>query len=132
MSDRQTKLIEVALNLFGTWRRQHFTVVFYGLRNLGCKTPQLCVTQCECLATETPSVRTTAQAGENERKNSFLNYESPALTAELQARRAYTRTIQHPAPNVQFDGKLPQALLQISERRLVIRDLGWCSDSRLR
>jgi hypothetical protein len=35
---------------------------------------------------ETPSVRNTAQAGENARKNSFLNYESPALTAELQAR----------------------------------------------
>ncbi len=73
---------------------------------------------------EAPSVREAVQRNENTRKNSFLNYESPALTAELQARRAYTRTIQHPASNVQFDGKLPQALLQISERRLVIRDLG--------
>ena len=34
----------------------------------------------------TPSVRNTVQRRENKRKNSFLNYESPALTAELQAR----------------------------------------------
>jgi hypothetical protein len=34
---------------------------------------------------ETPSVRNAAQASENPRKNSLLNYESPALTAELQA-----------------------------------------------
>jgi hypothetical protein len=34
---------------------------------------------------ETPSIRDAARAGENMRKNSFLNYESPALTAELQA-----------------------------------------------
>jgi hypothetical protein len=34
---------------------------------------------------EIPSVRNGAQARENLRKNSFLNYESPALTAELQA-----------------------------------------------
>jgi len=33
------------------------------------------------------------------RKNSVLNYESPALTAELQARRALTR--EHPTANVQ-------------------------------
>jgi hypothetical protein len=33
-----------------------------------------------------PSVRNTAKAGENPCKNSLLNYESPALTAELQAR----------------------------------------------
>jgi hypothetical protein len=32
-----------------------------------------------------PSIRYGAQAGENARKKSFLNYESPALTAELQA-----------------------------------------------
>ena len=35
--------------------------------------------------TELPSVGNAAQADENLRKNSFLNYESPALTAELQA-----------------------------------------------
>jgi len=39
------------------------------------------------------------QRNENERKNSVLNYESPALTAELQARRALTR--EHPTANVQ-------------------------------
>jgi hypothetical protein len=33
------------------------------------------------------------QAGENARKNSFLNYESPALTAELQAR--INRALKH-------------------------------------
>jgi hypothetical protein len=32
-----------------------------------------------------PSVREAAQRSGNTRKNSFLNYESPALTAELQA-----------------------------------------------
>jgi hypothetical protein len=35
---------------------------------------------------ETPSIRDAVQASENACKNSFLNYESPALTAELQAR----------------------------------------------
>jgi hypothetical protein len=35
---------------------------------------------------EMPSVRNSAQADENERKNSLLDYESPTLTAELQAR----------------------------------------------
>ena len=52
-----------------------FTVVSYGLRIFGCKNTQLCVTRCERYWPETPT-----------RKNSFLNYESPALTAELQAR----------------------------------------------
>jgi len=33
-----------------------------------------------------PSVRDAVQSGEMTRKNSFLIYESPALTAELQAR----------------------------------------------
>jgi hypothetical protein len=58
--------------------------VFYGLRNFGCKTAQLCVTQREWLTTETPSISVTVQRNENTRKNSFLNYEFPALTAELQ------------------------------------------------
>jgi hypothetical protein len=39
----------------------------------------------ERLTTETPNIRDAMQASENERKNSFLNYEFPALTAELQA-----------------------------------------------
>jgi hypothetical protein len=67
-----------------------FTVVFYGLGNFGCKTAQFCVTQRECRMAELPSVRDDVQRSENERKNSFLNYESPALTAELQARVAHT------------------------------------------
>ena len=62
-----------------------FTVVFYGLRIFGRKTAQLCVTQCEWLTTETPSISDAVQRGENTRKKSLLNYESPALTAELQA-----------------------------------------------
>jgi hypothetical protein len=36
--------------------------------------------------TELPSASNDVQRSENKRKNSFLNYESPALTAELQAR----------------------------------------------
>ena len=35
--------------------------------------------------TEASSVREAVQRNENTRKNSVLNYESPALTAELQA-----------------------------------------------
>ena len=62
-----------------------FTVIFYGLKIFYCKVTQLCVTQRECRMAETPSVRNGAQAGENARKNSFVDYESPALTAELQA-----------------------------------------------
>jgi hypothetical protein len=34
---------------------------------------------------EAPSVREAVQRNENTRKNSVLNYEFPALTAELQA-----------------------------------------------
>ena len=48
---------------------------------------------------EAPSISVAVQCSENTRKNSFLNYESPALTAELQARRALTR--EHPTANVQ-------------------------------
>ncbi len=39
--------------------------------------------------TELPSVGNGVQRSENERKNVFSNYESPALTAELQAHFAY-------------------------------------------
>jgi len=42
--------------------------------------------RCERYRSRLPSVRDAVQAGENPRKNSFLNYESPALTAELQTR----------------------------------------------
>jgi hypothetical protein len=76
-----------------------FTVVFYGVRIFGCKTAHLSGTQREWLTTETPSIRDAVQASENSRKNSLLNYESPALTAELQARRAARR--EHRTFNVQ-------------------------------
>jgi hypothetical protein len=76
-----------------------FTVVFYGLTILFCKTTQLCVTLCERYWSRLPSVRNDVQRSEKTRKNSLLNYESPALTAELQARRALTR--EHPTANVQ-------------------------------
>lgn len=49
--------------------------------------------------TDLPSVSNSAQRCENVRKNSFLNYESPALTAELQALCALTREL--PISNVQ-------------------------------
>jgi hypothetical protein len=38
--------------------------------------------------TEMPRIGNGTQHCENKRKNSFLNYESPALTAELQAQFA--------------------------------------------
>jgi hypothetical protein len=49
--------------------------------------------------TNLPSVRNGTQHCEKQRKNVVSNYESPALTAELQARRALTR--EHPTANVQ-------------------------------
>jgi len=47
---------------------------------------------------ELPSVSDAVQRSENMRKNSFFNYESPALTAEVQARGALTR--EHPTSKV--------------------------------
>jgi hypothetical protein len=76
-----------------------FTVVFYGLTIFGCKTVQLCATRCEWHCSGLPGRRKAVQQSENARKTSFLNYESPALTAELQARRALKR--EHPIFNVQ-------------------------------
>src|ERR1043166_3704778 len=70
---------------------------------------------------ETPSVSNGAQHCENERKNSVLNYESPALTAELQAHRAMTG--EHPniqAPTSNFQGRT-----EISDCESHIADLGW-------
>ena len=52
----------------------------------------------------TPSVSNAVQACENARKNSALNYESPALTAELQAQRGVPANIEHPTFNVQLTG----------------------------
>ena len=60
-----------------------FTVVFYGLTIFACKTAQFCVALRESEMAETPSVSNAAQAGENTRKNSFLNYKSAALPTEL-------------------------------------------------
>jgi phosphosulfolactate phosphohydrolase-like enzyme len=97
-----------------------FTVIFYGLRNFCCKTVQLCATQRESEMTETPSVRNAAQAGEKGRKNSFFNYESPALTAELQSRtiRGLNHSIAR-RPTLKA-GKPPK----ISDCELWIADLG--------
>jgi hypothetical protein len=50
--------------------------------------------------TELPSVGNGVQHCENERKNSFSNYESPALTAELQA-HFHDANIQYSPSNVQ-------------------------------
>jgi len=80
-------------------RADRFTVGFYGLRIFGCKTLQLCASRCEWHCSRLPSNRNAVQQSENARKNSVLNYESPALTAELQARRALKR--EHPIFNVQ-------------------------------
>jgi hypothetical protein len=33
--------------------------------------------------------------------------------------------IEHPTLNIQFEGKLTRALLEVSDCRLVIPDLGW-------
>jgi hypothetical protein len=66
-------------------REKTFTVFFYALKIFWCKIAQFSATRRESEMAETPSVRNGAQADENPRKNSFFNYESPALTAELQA-----------------------------------------------
>jgi hypothetical protein len=79
--------------------------------------------------TEMPSVRNGAQAGEKLRKNSLLNYESPALTAELQAHPRRRANIQHSTSNVQsLTGDEFSA--EISDCGLWIADLGWSRDSR--
>ena len=51
-----------------------------GPKGQSSKTAQFCVTLRESEMAETPSVSNAAQAGENTRKNSFLNYKSAALT----------------------------------------------------
>jgi len=50
-----------------------FTVVFYGLRILGCKTAQLSGARREWLTTKTPSIRDAVQRRENTRKTPLLN-----------------------------------------------------------
>ena len=54
---------------------------------------------CKCQIEEIPSVRNAMQHCETEHKTLSSNYESPALTAELQTRRAATR--EHRTFNVQ-------------------------------
>ena len=63
-----------------TERTPSFTVVFYGGRIFCCKTAQFCVTRCECEMTEIPNIGNDAQADENPRENSLLNYKSVALS----------------------------------------------------
>ena len=59
----------------------------------------LCPVRLDRVSSEILGVSNATQRGENRRKTSFLNYESPALTAELEARRAGTR--EHRIFNVQ-------------------------------
>ena len=63
-----------------------FYGLFYGRAKFRCKTAQFCATRCKCRIAKMPSVRNAVRHCEKLRKNTFLNYESPALTAELQAR----------------------------------------------
>src|SRR4030095_430879 len=62
-----------------------FYGLFYGRAKFRCKSAQVSATLCECWIAEIPSVRNAVRRCGNERKRRFLNYESPALTAELQA-----------------------------------------------
>ena len=62
-----------------------FYGLFYGRAKFWCKTAQFYATPCECELGETPSIRNGVQSYENLRNSLGLNYESPALTAELQA-----------------------------------------------
>ena len=72
---------------------------------------------------ETPSVSDAVQHSENARKIAFFNYESPALTAELQARRALTR--EYSTSNVQRPMFKPTAfLISILDRVFAI--VGLC------
>jgi len=72
------------LSAYGKKETRFFHGGFYGLQNFWCKTVQFCATRRESESAGLPSVRNAVQCGENTRKNSFLNYESPALTTELQ------------------------------------------------
>jgi hypothetical protein len=69
------------------------------------------------------SEKHAAQRREKLRKKSLLNYESPALTAELQAPRALTR--EHPTSNLQRPMfKTTAFLISILDRRFAI--VGLC------
>jgi hypothetical protein len=58
---------------------------------------------------EMPSVRNGAQADENERKKPLLNYESPAPTAELQARNAAKLIMRADNQGRKHSGLTPKA-----------------------
>jgi hypothetical protein len=65
-----------------------FTVVFYGPKSFCRKFARFVAMPCKSNSLGSPIIRNAVQRCENTRKISFLNYESPALTAELQARFA--------------------------------------------
>ena len=70
-----------------------------------------------------PSIRNAMQRCETMRNSLGLNYESPALTAELQARRALTR--EYSTSNVQRPMFKPTAfLISILDRVFAI--VGLC------
>jgi hypothetical protein len=68
---------------------------FYGRAKFCCKTAQFYATLCKHGIAELPSVRNAVRRCENKRKKPSSNYESPALTAELQARVDYAVSIAH-------------------------------------
>ena len=73
-------------NYAGFWVTWGFFYgLFYGRAKFCCKSAQFCATRCKYGIAEIPSVRNAVRRCENERKKSFSNYESPAVTAELQA-----------------------------------------------
>jgi hypothetical protein len=95
-----------------------FYGLFYGREKFCCKTVQFTATLCECWIAERPSVRNAVLHCENERKNSFLNYESPALTAELQARfHRQTSTAKKRLPSVFAMRKHSHSLSRLNRQR---------------
>ena len=70
---------------------------------------------------EARSVSNDVQRSENERKNSFLNYYSPALTAELQAHVAlaviFTHKVRAQQKSTHYRSPLPTASPSPIERR---------------
>ena len=56
-----------------------FYGLFYGRAKFCCKTAQFTATLCEYRIAEIRSIHNAVQHCENECKNSFFNYESPAL-----------------------------------------------------
>src|SRR5262249_31165520 len=71
---------------------EFFTVVFYGLTTFFLPNTANLRYAVRIRFSQTPSVSKGAQVCGNPRKTSTLNYESPALTAELQAHCAFKST----------------------------------------